>query len=287
MKTVPPPQDATLVTLQTVLDRLSANTGLPAGRRRDLRSAVTCFAKLVNQPPSAIALDLAAIRQKLDATEPAWANISRKRWANIRSDLVSAIDASGLRPMRKTAAIELDGAWKRLLAEAPPRIGIRISRLARWASLRQIAPQSVDTATIARYVDELADATLVKKLRYVRRFVSRRWNELVASKPGSGLQPVSLEGKGRVLKRVPWQSLPASFRDEVEQCELWASMPDPLAEDARARALGPDTLRLQRQHIHSAASAAVAAGIAIEQLTSLASLVEPETFRGLLRQLWQ
>jgi integrase len=42
-----------------------------------------------------------------------------------------------------------------------------------------------------------------------------------------------------------------------------------------------------RQHLHSAASAAVAAGIAVEQLTSLATLVQPDTFRTVLRQLWQ
>ncbi len=287
MKIELPPQAASLVTLQTVLDRLATDPALIPSRKRDLRSAVTSFAKLVNQPPAAIALDLAVIRQKLDSTEPAWAKISRKRWANIRSDLVAAIHSSGLRPMLKTAQIELDDAWKRLLAEAPPRIGRRISRLGRWASLRSIAPQAVDTDIIERYVAELADATLVRKLRYARSFVTKRWNELVASDPAFRLQSVKLEGTGRVLKRIPWQSLPLSLRADVERYLLWTSMSDPLAEDARARALGPGSLRLQRQHIHSAASAAVAAGIAIEQLTSLARLVDPENFRRVLRQLWQ
>jgi integrase len=46
-------------------------------------------------------------------------------------------------------------------------------------------------------------------------------------------------------------------------------------------------LRLQQTHIHSAASAAAAAGIPVDQITSLASLVEPETFRAVLRHLWQ
>jgi len=67
----------------------------------------------------------------------------------------------------------------------------------------------------------------------------------------------------------------------------WAAVPDPLDQGARARALSLQTLRLQREHIHSAASAAIAAGIAVEELTSLASLVEPETFRDILRQRWQ
>ncbi len=64
-------------------------------------------------------------------------------------------------------------------------------------------------------------------------------------------------------------------------------MPDPLAEGARARGLGPRTLRLQQEHIHSAASAAIAAGIAIEQITSLAVLVSPELFRAALGEVWK
>ena len=287
MKIDPLPQDAAVVTLQTVLDRLSSHPGLSASRRRDLRSAVTSFAKLVDQPPAAVALDVAAVREKLDAIEPAWVKISRKRWANIRSDLVSAVHASGLRPMLKTAEIELDGAWKHLLAEAPPRIGRQISRFARWASLRRIAPQAVHTGTVEQYVVELGDATLVRKLRYVRSFVSKRWNELAASKPALGLQSVKLGGDGRVLKRIPWQSLPGSFRADVECYSLWASVPDPLDEAARARALRPRTLRLQRQHLHSAASAAVAAGVDLAQLTSLAVLVEPKMVRTVLKWLWQ
>jgi hypothetical protein len=64
-------------------------------------------------------------------------------------------------------------------------------------------------------------------------------------------------------------------------------VPDPLDEGARARGLSPRTLRLQQQHVHSAASAALAGGIPVNQLTSLAALVQPDTVRTLLRQLWQ
>jgi len=56
---------ATMATLQGVLDRLAAETSLSASRRRDLRSAVTCFAKFQDKPAEAIPLDLAAIRGAL------------------------------------------------------------------------------------------------------------------------------------------------------------------------------------------------------------------------------
>ena len=81
--------------LQTLLDRLAADASLSPSRKRDLRCAVTSFAKLRGQPPAAIVFDLADIRRTLDGTVPAWAKVSRKRWANIRSDLAAAIDVSG------------------------------------------------------------------------------------------------------------------------------------------------------------------------------------------------
>jgi integrase len=78
-----------------------------------------------------------------------------------------------------------------------------------------------------------------------------------------------------------------SFHEDAEQYLTWASVPDPLAEDARPKKLASLSLRLMRGHIHSAASAAVAAGIPLTRIDSLASLVEPNTVRALLGNLWR
>jgi integrase len=86
---------------------------------------------------------------------------------------------------------------------------------------------------------------------------------------------------------VSWEDLPASFQADLDRYLAWAAVPDPLDEIARARALAPRTLRLRRDYIHSAATAAVAAGITAKDLTSLAGLVETETFKALLRHRWE
>jgi excisionase family DNA binding protein len=67
----------------------------------------------------------------------------------------------------------------------------------------------------------------------------------------------------------------------------WTALPDPLDEGARKRALAPKTRHLRRDHIHSAVTAAVAAGVNGDSLTSLASLVSTDTFKTLLRHLWK
>jgi integrase len=287
MKTHPLPQTAVAVTLQSILDRLAVDESLSEIRKRDLRSAVISFAKLAEQAPAAIQLDVARIRRTLDGMAPAWARISTKRWANLRSDLTAAILASGLQPILKTADLEMDPVWSRVLAPADRRIRLGLSRFARWASQRRIRPESVDNDTIERFVAELGEATLVRKLHHMPGTIARTWNALVTVREGAGLRRVSVPNIRPAPTRVSWDQLPASFREDVERLLTWASCPDPLQEGARAKPLAPQTLRLRQQHIHSAVSAAAAAGIPLSQFTSLASLLQRDTFRALLRHRWR
>src|SRR5262245_15466849 len=124
------PPSGSKITLQDVLERLGA-ASIGESRRRDLRSAVATYAKLVGQEPAAAALDLAERRRTLDRMVPAQAQVSRKRWANLRSDLAAAIDASGLVTMLKTSGLAVDPAWGTLLARMPQRVRTGLSRFAR------------------------------------------------------------------------------------------------------------------------------------------------------------
>jgi integrase len=218
---------------------------------------------------------------------PARAKISRKRWSNLRSDLAAAIRASGLRPMLKTADLDLDPSWSRVLAPADRRIRHGLSRFARWASQHRIRPEEVDNGTIERFVADLGEATLVRRLHLMPATVARMWNALVAVQKGAGLRRVAVPTTRPAPTRIPWGQLPGSFAEDLQRFVTWASCRDPLEEGARAKALAPQTLRLRQDHIHSAVSAAVAAGIPVTQFTSLTSLLERDTFRALLRHRWR
>jgi integrase len=280
-----PPTDVP-ATLQDVIDRL-AGGGLSDTRKRDLRSAVVTYGKLVGRVPAAIPLDLADIRTTLDGMVPVQAKVSRKRWANLRSDLAGAFDASGLRPILRTADVELDGEWTGLFqAVTDPRVRNGLSRFSRWASLRRISPAAVNDAAIARFVAELEASSLIRNIGAQHRSVALLWNRLCTLPPDRGLSAVAVPASKLVPTRVPWEELPESFRAETQTYLAWCAMPDPLDEQARARALAPLTLGLRRGHIHSAVTAACGAGIHPHRLTSLAKLTEPEVFRALLRHRW-
>ena len=278
----------TPITLQDVIDRVPAKPDLADSRKRDLRSAVVTYGKVVGEAPAEIPMDLAAIRKTLDGVVPLQAKVSRKRWANLRSDLAAAIAVSGLCPMIKTSGVEPDDTWSRLM-EAAQDTGLvnGLSRFSRWSVLRHLAPEEISTAAMGQFFTELEAGSLVRNLCFQRRNVPKLWNRLAALLPDRGLQTVQVPNSAITSNRLPWQRLPASFRKENDDYLRWCSVPDPLDEDARTRALASASLRLRHDHIHLAASAACSAGADPNQLISLSRLVEPEMFRTILRQQWR
>ncbi len=285
MKPTTEPTGAKL-TLQDVLDRL-ATAEISETRRRDLRSAVTMYAKLVDKEPASIPLDLAELRRVLDRLVPAEAKVSAKRWANLRSDLAAAIDASGLIAMLRTAGLPVDPVWERLLIGMPQRVRAGLSRFARWAGLRRVAPEAVNDEALARFVAELELSTLVRGLRDLQRQVAQNWNALVERTADGELSRVTVPSFKPAPTRVGWDQLAAPFRQDVQDYLAWCAMPDPLDEGARARALAPRTRELRRNHIHSAVTAAVTGGISADRLSSLAALIDTEVVRTILRHMWK
>jgi integrase len=273
------------ITLKAVFDRVSAKTELSETRKRDLRSAVAIYGKIVDAPLAEIPLDLATIRKTLDGVVPLQAKVSRKRWANLRSDLAAAIAESDLIPMLKTSDLKLSKEWEDLFdASKDRRITNGLSRFGRWASLKELGPTEVKHAAFQHFFAELEAQSLVRHLSFQRRNVPRLWNRLAAALPNRKLTCAELPPRQVTSHRVSWDELPKSFRKEVDDYQSWCALPDPLDEQARARALAPETLRLRRHYIHLAATAACDAAIKPSRLTSLKKLVEPEIFKSILRQ---
>ena len=274
--------------LQQVVDGVAANADLSDTRKRDLRSSVVIYGKIIDAPLSEIPLDLAAIRKTFDGVIPLQAKVSRKRWTNLRSDLAAAIAASGLQQILKTSNVRPTEAWAKLIAATKDkRITHGLSRFARWASLHGLGPTDIDDAALERFFAALEAQSLIHHLSFQRRNVPRLWNRLVALFPQRRLHRVEIPAKKVSWRRISWDELPKSFRKEVEEYLTWCAASDPLDKEARARALAPQTLRLRRHYIHLAATAASEAGVKVGRLTSLRKLVEPEVFRSILRNQWQ
>lgn len=273
------------ITVQDVLYQLEDHKGLSPTRRRDLRSAVRILGKLMGENPLFAAINTAKIRQVLETAVPSRIGLSRKRWTNLRSDLTAALEVSGLIPIVKTAGVELSEGWRSVLGGIDDRrITHGLSRFSRWASLHKIEPQKVDDRTIDLFLTEIDMSTLVRTNGNLRRSVASAWNKLARHR--NDLRTVGLPLHKNPSERICWEDLPPTFREEAERYLTWCRG-SAFEDTSRDRPLAERTIRLQKNYIHSAASALVHSGRSPGQIKSLATLVEIESFKALLRQRYQ
>jgi integrase len=271
------------MTLATVLAALDRPGMLSATRLRDLRSAVKRVADLLGNEPSAITLDMDAIRVRLGTITPLAVGMTAKRFANVRSDFLAAVKACGVKPAT-TGKKTLSPAWVQLFAQLSGRRGhIGLSRLARHGSAHGIEPGEINDDVIAGFITAVRQETLHRHPNKLHRQVTLIWNE-AARDPALGLQPVTVAFFRGPPTRIDWASLPAEFRQEVQDYLSWCGGSDPFAVDARSRALAPQTLRLRRDQIHAAVSALVKCGIKPASIRSLADLVTANNVKSILRR---
>jgi integrase len=276
--------EAAPATLKAVLDALEGRRDLAANRLRDLRSAVTRVAKLLNDAPGHIPLELPALSAKLAAINPAAAGLTAKTFSNIRSDFPAAVNASGLKQLRSPGKGALRPGWTRLLHRlAKRRGGIGLSRLARHASREGIEPDQIDDAALDRFITAVRQGSLHRNPNHLHRTIAKIWNE-AARQPGLDLGQVTIPSFRPAPKRINWDLLPVEFRQSVDDHLAWCSGSDVFHVDARPRPLAAGTIKLRRIQIHAAVTALAAAGVNPSAIKSLADLVSTDSFRLILRQ---
>jgi integrase len=273
------------VTLATVLTALESHDGpLSATRRRDLRSAVKRVAGLLENEPAAIPLDISAIAYRLAAVNSIAVGMSAKRFANVRSDFLAAIKASGVMSAGDEVKAALSPAWVELFRRlAGRRAHIGLSRLARYAIAWGIDPKDVNDKAIEGFIASVRDRSLHRKPDALHRQVTLIWNE-AAQDSSLGLRPVTVPSFRGPPQRIDWKLQSEAFRKDVDEYLAWCGGSDPFAPDARLRALAPRTLRLRRDQIHAAVTALVESGVSPSTIKSLANLVSPANFKVILRK---
>ena len=120
--------------LADVLATVSQAGDLSSTRRRDLASAVTSTARLLNRNPNEVPADMDGLRQRLAAIHPTQAGITAKRFANIKADLAAAlrIQHSVRQPIKRLAPSR---EWRRFFRSLEkPWQRHCLSRLARYCT---------------------------------------------------------------------------------------------------------------------------------------------------------
>lgn len=231
------------ITLATVVTALEGRGDLSETRRRDLRSAVNRVAGLLGNAPEAIPLAMGAIRDGLAAINPIARGITAKRFANVRSDFLAAVRASGLTAVKVNGKASLSPNWVKLFqALSGRRAHLGLSRLAHHASAQGIEPGEINDEVIRGFIAAVRNGSLHQNPRALHRQVTVIWNE-AACDPSLGLTPVTVPSFRGPPKRIDWSLLRPSFKEDTAKYLSWCGGSDPFAIDARPRQLAAKTLR--------------------------------------------
>ncbi len=278
------PQASGGPTLADAREALKTSKNLSPVRIRDLSSAISRFSALIGEEPERIPLDLAEIRDRLNAINPVAAGISPKSFANIRSDLFAAITASRLKPISR-ARPGLTEPWRALRARLTgQRHRIALSRLAHYGSAEGLKPGDVNDELIGDFIASVREGSLHRKPHDLHRKTTVIWNEVAHELPELGLCQVRVPSFRPPARRIDWSLLPDSFRTDLEDYLAWCASTDPFATDARSRPLAPATVRLRRDQIHAAATAVIESGVEPTAIRTLADLVSVANFKKVAQQ---
>ncbi len=176
-------------TMADVLRRIEAESSLDAVRRHNLCSSIRSFARLLSLELSNMPAHPNYFRGMVKRFHPKQANISKKRWQNIKTDLSFAFRQLELTKLPGRYLTPLSPPWDDLYQRLPD-IALKrgLSRFVRYCCVNGVAPEEVDDSVADAYLAALIAETFVAGSEKMHQKTCRVWNraaERVAGWPGT------------------------------------------------------------------------------------------------------
>jgi integrase len=293
---IPPPSKPQPLSVEDALDLVAGWTDLPPTRRRDLASLLSTTARMAGLPPEAVLLTPASLREGVLDRSAAAYGISEGTMRNV---------LSGLRyVLRRHDVIDradgpLTPAWEAQLARLDRHRRAGLIAFARFCSRCGIPPEAVSVETLCAFEEWLTTRTLTTRPRKAAGAVRGDWNRACTHVAGWVGQPLERPRDDGAYV-LPLQAFPDSFQADLAtlgqhplDAPSFSDLDDPETDDGDAtpltRPAAPraTTIALRQSHARWAASALVASGVPVAEVTSLASLVTPlERAKAAIRYLY-
>ncbi len=276
------------LTAAALRERIAARADLREDQRRARLSAVNTLARVAGLPADLVMLTPQALRRSFLERSAAACGLSRGSKANVTSLLRAALADAGVIDAESTPppADPVAADWANAMVRLPPRGGIGLTRLCRFCAARGIAPAGVTEATFTAFRDYVTTRTLVGNVREACKTARRAWNR--ACRAGTGWPGQELTRRRRRHDYIlPLSAFPPAFQADLAAFgkrlaatafdDPFSDLQDAAGEAATVppRPLKPKSVALRQDHCRWAASAVVASGVPITEITSLASLVTP------------
>jgi hypothetical protein len=267
-------------TLLDVREALATKDELGEQVRRNIVSSINTLCRVIDRQPQQVPAALNLLRPMMDKASPGAIHVNPRRWANVRSDVVRAINACGFSDNFIPKDAPIAESWDPVTNMAPDtQVKSTLRRFARFCSARQIAPINVNDSLMPNYLAFLKD-TGSRAPEACRDDLIRQWNRISAMNPDLNLGPLTPVKRSRTYS-LTWSELPASLAADAAGFKASILHVDYFADDA-GKAVRQSTADQYDRQIRRMASAALANGAMAEDIASLALLVRPATLRRAL-----
>jgi integrase len=276
--------DAKPLTMAAIKELASADTTLTPTQRRDFLSALQRVQDWFQVRLEALDATAGRMRGLFANVTASQLRVSEKTLANVRSLVAKAVRRYSKALPTITKRVPFDASWIALLGLIPVKFQrCALSRLARYCSAMQIAPEQVTRDTLIGLHAALEAEEVVKNPRSLLHNTVSNWNRSRRNIPGwpqTGLSSPFLTEPFT----LPLSALTREFQQDIVCWQERMLRPDPLDEEAPARPLRAVTVQHRTIEFRQFASALVRSGrVPLKEITSIRVLVDPDNFKAALR----
>ena len=270
--------------LDSVIEQIGGMTDLKPTRRRDLKSALSTIARLLGKAPDRVPANINWLYIRLRRVAPAAHNMSAKRFKNIKSDAMKALALTGCSRERADWLRPPCPAWQALLDRVTDKHDQwKLTQLAQYCSALSVPPNAMSDDHVRGLLETLITESFQNRPEHKVAEAIKVWNRL--RNEVDGWPNIKLNRLPR--KKEPWtiplEQFPQSLQDDVAAWIKRLANPDLLDEDAPAKPLRPTTIKHRQFQLREVASALSHAGMPINEIDSLAVLVDLENIKRALR----
>jgi integrase len=271
-------------TLAQVLDKISGDADLPLHRRRNLCCSLRAVGKITGKDLSLLPAVAGSLRSIFKDLHPQHCGLSLRRIGNIKSDVLFALRHAGFVGKSRQYRLPLSAEWQRLWDEAAGAGHLRryVSRFVHYCSANGIRPGEVNDRTLAEFKQALLDDSLMKDPTTTHQGIIRIWNKLVDAVPTWPQTRLTVP-RYRESYSIPLDRFPRTFRVEVDAFFDRLQGANILDDQGPSRPLKPKTIKSRRYRLRQIVSALVLSGWKMEQIKSLAQIVELDAAKTALR----
>jgi hypothetical protein len=269
--------DPNLPTFADLVDRLKRDRDLPKSRRQNWMWALNAVARAAAKEPAEIVAHAEFLRAAMAKAAPESIGLSRAGWNNARSLLGKVLQWAGLASMPTHYLAPLEPAWAALRDKLPQgknALKFQLDRLFHYCSAQGVGPDEVNDEVLSTFHDELVGESIVRYPYEIYRGAAKSWNNAADRIPGWPQQRITVPSRQQLFT-YDWDTFPPSLKEDVEAyCDRALGLR--LDDDHFIRAQRPATVETRRWQLQLIASAIVKIGVAVETLTGLRVLLQPQ-----------